>query len=335
MRNVGHDLRHVFVRQHVIRRTARGGHKVLVAVQHLFGQLGRFIGCCHIGPFGHFDHVVEPQFPNGADDVGERGLELSRHGRGDERHGRFLRLKRFEEFDQVGLFDHGSERTGGEAASAIDTFRRVDMFFAVFVFADGSHGARLLARHGNVDDGVERAVFHALAAIDASGRIDMRLSVGEMDGSFVAVDFAGPGHAAPAHVGDDVVDFHACRAGVGHHGQRIFGDLFPVERAPDVFGERGHLVFLFFDTEAEYPHGAVFQDGAVFVNAATGDLFVPFRPHFVGDAVDLFFQSAGVEQFDDAREEFAPQDHGVVGDGHSERVVRRSVVDRIFVCRQR
>lgn len=291
--------------------TAGGGHECLAFVHFFFKFLG-FVGGSDFGTEGYLDDVVEADLLDGRQHLPGGGVELPVDGGGwDGDDFLFGVGEGFMDVDDFGAFHDGSVGACLHTFAAVDTLLFVDVFDPFGVFADGFDGACFLTGDGGVDDGVVGAYFLAEPAADAIDAADVGFAADEGDGVLGAVHDAGASFAAAAEVGDRVLRLDAGAAGFVDDGEDVLACVFVRHRHAGELGEVYEVDFLVGDFVAEDGYDFVFEDIAVFVDAAAHGAFVA-GAHFDGEVFEFGDEFVFFEELDDADEKLALGEHGVV-----------------------
>lgn len=228
-------------------------------------------------PVCHFEYVAETDGFQCTEYFLYRLFELGQHGGGHHSHYLSSFLDAVQHIEYGTLVEYGTERTSVQAFAAIDTFFRVDMLYAVFVFGNGFHGTSLFARHRNVHDSVVRAYLMAPAATDTFFVVDVGFPFAVVvNGIFRTVVVARPRGTATAQVRYLVVDFHARRARFVHYAEDTFLriDFFSFHHAGGVGRQTFGFVGFIRHVEAHHGHGLVFCHCTFFIHAAASQRFL-------------------------------------------------------------
>lgn len=89
----------------------------------------------------------------------------------------------------------------------------INMFFAKFIFGDGTDRAGIFTGDNGFDNGTVRADVMAAAAIDAFGGVDFGAFVNNVNCFFRAIQAAGLCQTAAALIADDILLAFAGSAG--------------------------------------------------------------------------------------------------------------------------
>ncbi len=291
--------------------TAGGGHERLAFVHFFFEFLG-FVGGSDFGAEGYLDDIIETDLLDGCQHLPGGGVELPVDGGGGDGDDFLFGVgEGFMDVDDFGAFHDGSVGACLHTFAAVDALLFVDVFDPFGVFADGFDGARLFTGDGGVDDGVVGAYLLAEAATDAIDAADVGFAADEGDGVLGAVHDAGSSFAAAAEVGDRVLRLDAGAAGFVDDGEDVLAGVFVRHRHAGEFGEVDEVDFFVGNFVAEDGYDFVFEDVAVFVDAAAHGAFVA-GTHFDGEVFEFGDEFVFFEELDDADEELALGEHGVV-----------------------
>ena len=284
---------------------AGGEHEGLLTRRHPFGVVLRLDGGAHVCAQRHFKHLGKAELQERRLDLagGRLVAELPHIGGRDGGDDLISPADGADELEELRFIGDGAEGAADHAHAAGNALIGVDLRPAQLVRLDGLDAARLRAGAGAVGDGVVRAGGLALAALDAFGLVDDRLSVHDGHGALGADGGARVRHAAAAVVRHLIHIRLAGRAGGGNDLDKgrlvvFIGDVAGAKACGDVHG-------LVFGAERK-PHRqahALGTDGALAPDAlaverlvAGGDLVrdrldgvLQFRlVRFKGDARHLY-----------------------------------------------
>ena len=267
-------------------RAAGGGHEGLPFLHFLLQFLG-FVGSGDFCAQGYFHHVVEADLLDGCQHLPRRGVELPVDGGGGDGDDLFLRVAEALVYvDDFRTLHDGAVGACLHALPAVDALAFVDVLHAFGVLADGFDRADVLAGHGREDNGMVGAHLLAQPAAHAVHAADARLAPDEGDGVLGAVHDAGASLAAPAKVGHGILRLDAGAACLVYDGKDVLLHVFVRHRHAGEVGQMNQVDFFVGDFKPKDRNNFVFQDVAVFVDAASYRPFVA-RSHFHGDVLYL------------------------------------------------
>ena len=286
------------------------GHELFAGVHPLLELAGLVFGG-HFGAEGDLHYIVEPEPADGGEELLDCSCELGGRGRRDHCDHLLATLKRKEDVQELGLLHDCAERALGEAVSAGDALLGVDGGMPLLVLVDGAGGACVLAGDSRLDNCMERADGDALSALDALAVVDSRGLVYDVDGILRAVVHARAREAPPAVARHNHPGAWAFRASRLADGEGYLLGVGVCDRGGSfaclavVRGQRPRLVSLLLAGKSQQAHYAVFDDGAVVVDAASAGAALP-GPQRDGQPVEFRLERAVVEGTDEADHEFSP-----------------------------
>ena len=192
------------------------------------------------------------------------------------------------------------------------------MLYAKLILGDSTHGARLLAGHGDVYNGVVGAVVVAHTTADAELCVDTALTcLGvEIYGIAGAAHRARTRNATTTEVGNSVVCMYARRASLVNHAHNIILWLLSLHSTVEILRQGSKLVRLVFHIKSQQRQSLVLPYGALLVYAATTNRFRVTRTKLNGQAVDVLAQLAFAPKFDKFCQQTLSDNHYVISNCH-------------------
>ena len=200
-------------------------------------------GGCH-STFGHFDHIRKSYFFESTVHLSDRSLKLSQNRRSNDGNHLFSFTDALQYIECLRDFEDSTERTCIHAFSAVDTLALINVFYAVFIFADSFYRASLFTRHGNIYDSVIRTTLVTNTTTDTCVMVNHCLTVFlETYRIFGAIHVTATCHASATKVGYFIIDLYTGRTGLVDEAHDMFLVRFGAAQCQSrIFGKRGNFV---------------------------------------------------------------------------------------------
>ena len=260
----------MLVHQFDVRRTARSSHEFLSCFQ-FFQQFVCFVAGSVHGTFSHFNYIGKTNFFQCSVHLFDGSFELSQYGRSRNGNYLFSLTDSFQYIEYLRDFEDGSERTGIQTFSTIDTLAFIDVFDVVLVLADGFHRTSFFTRHRNVDDGVIRTALVADTTADTLVVVNLCLTslLVKVYSSFRTVHVAASCHTTPAKVTYFVVHLYTRRTCFVDDTENIFLDSFLAFQCfAGIFRKRSQLIRFIGHIPAQQRKQLIFSNGTFLVDTA-------------------------------------------------------------------